>query len=296
MDANNSIAIFESKKIRRIWHEEDWWFSVVDVVGALTDSEDSRNYWKVLKFRLKEEGSEVVTNCNQLKLVAEDGRLRETDCVNIETLFRIIQSIPSPKAEPFKLWLAKVGYQRIEENYDPELAINRAMNAYLKKGYSKEWINQRLKTIEVRKELTDEWNKSGIDKPSEFALLTNTLTKAWSDRTVREYKDLKNLKKENLRDNMTNIELVLNMLAEASTTEISKVENPEGLNQSEVVAEKGGFVAKVARNELEKKIGKSVISKSNYLEISEKEKRKKLLSDKAKIKYKSLKNKKKLKK
>jgi len=272
----NQIAIFENKKIRRVWHEEDWWFSVVDVVGALTDSDDARNYWKVLKFRLKQEGSEVVTNCNQLKLIAEDGKLRETDCVNIETLFRIIQSIPSPKAEPFKLWLAKVGYQRIEENVDPELTINRALNTYLKKGYSIEWINQRLKAIEIRKELTDEWRRAGIEKPSEFASLTNTLTKAWSDRTVREYKDLKNLKKENLRDNMTNIELVLNLLAEATTTEISKNEDPEGFIPSENVAQRGGKIAGNTRKEIENQLGKTIISPKNAKQLLAEKKKKQI--------------------
>lgn len=272
----NQIAIFENKKIRRVWHEEDWWFSVVDVVGALTDSDDARNYWKVLKFRLKQEGSEVVTNCNQLKLIAEDGKLRETDCVNIETLFRIIQSIPSPKAEPFKLWLAKVGYQRIEENVDPELTINRALNTYLKKGYSIEWINQRLKAIEIRKELTDEWRRAGIEKPSEFASLTNTLTKAWSDRTVREYKDLKNLKKENLRDNMTNIELVLNLLAEATTTEISKNEDPEGFLPSENVAQRGGKIAGNTRKEIENQLGKTIISPKNAKQLLAEKKKKQI--------------------
>jgi len=274
MDVNNSIAIFENKKIRRLWHEEDWWFSVVDVVGALTDSEDPRNYWKVLKFRLIEEGGEPVTNCNRLKLVAEDGKLRETDCANLEGIFRIIQSIPSPKAEPFKLWLAKVGYQRIEENIDPELAINRALNTFLKKGYSVEWINQRLKTIEVRKELTDEWKRSGIEKPNEFASLTNTLTKAWSDRTVREYKDLKYLKKENLRDNMTNMELVLNLLAEATTAEISKVENPNGFIPSEEVAKSGGEIAGNTRKNIEKRLGKSVITSSNAKNLLAEQERK----------------------
>jgi prophage antirepressor-like protein len=197
MSNKNEIAIFENKKIRRIWHEEDWWFSVVDVVGALTDSPEPKRYWSDLKIKLRDEaGTEPYDKIVQLKLIAEDGKFRETDCANLEGIFRIIQSIPSPKAEPFKLWLAKVGYQRIEENYDPELAINRALNTYLKKGYSVAWINQRLKAIEIRKELTDEWNKSGIDKPSEFASLTNTLTKAWSDRNVREYKDLKGIKRQ----------------------------------------------------------------------------------------------------
>ncbi|MFA5746025.1 MAG: Bro-N domain-containing protein [archaeon] len=278
MQEKNEIAIFESKKIRRLWQEEDWWFSVVDVVGALTDSVDSKDYWYKMKIRVRtDDGFELSTICRQLKQIAEDGKLRETDCANLEGIFRIIQSIPSPKAEPFKLWLAKVGYQRIEENYDPELAINRALNNYLKKGYSKEWINQRLKTIEVRKELTDEWNQSGIDKPSEFASLTNTLTKAWSDRTVREYKDLKNLKKENLRDNMTNIELVLNLLAEATTTEISKNEDPEGFLPSENVVKRGGKIAGNTRKEIENQLGKTIISSKNAKQLLA-EKKKKLVT------------------
>ncbi|MFA5746075.1 MAG: Bro-N domain-containing protein [archaeon] len=272
MEVNNSVAIFESKKIRRLWQEEDWWFSVVDVVEALTDSPFPKTYWRKLKDK---EFNEIQPYpiWVPLKLVAEDGKLRETDCANLEGIFRIIQSIPSPKAEPFKLWLAKVGYQRIEENYDPELAINRAMSTYLKKGYSKEWINQRLKTIEVRKELTDEWNRSGIDKPSDFASLTNTLTKAWSDRTVKEYKELKHLKKENLRDNMTNIELVLNLLAEATTTEISKVEEPKGFFPSEDVVRAGGEIAGNTRKNIEKRLGKSVISSRNAKHLLEEKKK-----------------------
>jgi prophage antirepressor-like protein len=276
MQEKNEIAIFENKKIRRIWHEEDWWFSVVDVVGALTDSEDPRKYWNKLIQRLREENSEVVTNCHQLKLIAEDGKFRKTDCANLEGVFRIIQSIPSPKAEPFKLWLAKVGYQRIEENIDPELAINRAVNNYLKKGYSVEWVNQRLKAIEVRKELTDEWKRSGIDKPSEFASLTNTLTKAWSDRTVREYKELKGLKKENLRDNMTNIELVLNLLAEATTTEISKVEDPKGFLPSENIAKSGGEIVGTTRRNIEKRLGKTVITSKNAKNLLAEKKKKQI--------------------
>lgn len=276
MQEKNEIAIFENKKIRRIWHDEEWWFSVVDVVGALTDSDNPRNYWNMLKVREKESGVELYTICVQLKLIAEDGKLRETDCANLEGIFRIIQSIPSPKAEPFKLWLAKVGYQRIEENIDPELAINRALNTYLKKGYSVEWVNQRLKAIEVRKELTDEWKRSGIDKPSEFASLTNTLTKAWSDRTVREYKDLKNLKKENLRDNMTNIELVLNLLAEATTTEISKVEDPKGFLPSENVAKSGGEIVGTTRRNIEKRLGKSVITSKNAKTLLAEKKKKQI--------------------
>jgi len=276
MQEKNEIAVFENRKVRRLWHNEDWWFSVVDVVGALTDSPHPRKYWEKIKSR-ELIISELSPNWGQLKLQSSDGKFYETDCANLEGVFRIIQSIPSPKAEPFKLWLAKVGYQRIEENYDPELAINRALNTYLKKGYSKEWINQRLKTIEVRKELTDEWNRSGIEKPTEFASLTNTLTKAWSDRTVREYKDLKNLKKENLRDNMTNIELVLNLLAEATTTEISKNEDPEGFLPSENVAKRGGKIAGNTRKEIEDQLGKTVISSKNAKQLLA-EKKKKLIS------------------
>lgn len=272
----NQIAIFESKKIRRVWHEEDWWFSVVDVVGALTDSERPRKYWNDLKPKIIEEGFQLSEKFGQLKLMSSDGKFYETDCANLEGIFRIIQSIPSPKAEPFKLWLAKVGYQRIEENVDPELAINRALNTYLKKGYSIEWINQRLKAIEVRKELTDEWRRAGIEKPSEFASLTNTLTKAWSDRTVREYKDLKNLKKENLRDNMTNIELVLNLLAEATTTEISKNEDPEGFLPSENVAQRGGKIAGNTRKEIENQLGKTIISPKNAKQLLAEKKKKQI--------------------
>jgi len=277
MQEKNEIAIFENKKIRRLWHEEDWWFSVVDVVGALTDSSEPKRYWSDLKIKLREEsGIEPYDKIVQLKLIAEDGKLRETDCANLEGIFRIIQSIPSPKAEPFKLWLAKVGYQRIEENVDPELAINRALNSYLKKGYSVEWINQRLKAIEVRKELTDEWRRSGIEKPTEFASLTNTLTKAWSDRTVKEYKNLKNLKKENLRDNMTNIELVLNLLAEATTTELSKNEDPKGFLPSENVAKRGGKIAGNTRKEIENQLGKSVISTKNAKQLLHEKKKKQI--------------------
>ncbi len=272
----NQIAIFESKKIRRVWHEEDWWFSVVDVVGALTDSERPRKYWNDLKPKIIEEGFQLSEKFGQLKLMSSDGKFYETDCANLEGIFRIIQSIPSPKAEPFKLSLAKVGYQRIEENVDPELAINRALNTYLKKGYSIEWINQRLKAIEVRKELTDEWRRAGIEKPSEFASLTNTLTKAWSDRTVREYKDLKNLKKENLRDNMTNIELVLNLLAEATTTEISKNEDPEGFLPSENVAQRGGKIAGNTRKEIENQLGKTIISPKNAKQLLAEKKKKQI--------------------
>ena len=272
MEENNSIAIFENKKIRRLWHEEDWWFSVEDVVFALTDSSDPKQYISKLRQRDEVLSQGWVQIVHPLPIHTAGGN-QNMNCANLEGIFRIVQSIPSPKAEPFKLWLAKVGYQRIEENVDPELAINRALNTYLKKGYSKEWINQRLKTIEVRKELTEEWQRSGIEKPSDFATLTNTLTKAWSDRTVREYKDLKGLKKENLRDNMTNIELVLNLLAEATTTEISKVENPKGFLPSEDVAKSGGEIAGNTRKNIEKRLGKSVITSKNAKHLLEEKKK-----------------------
>ena len=261
MKKENSIVLFNQKEIRRLYDEEKelWYFSLVDIVGVLTDSIDPRKYWNKLSQRLKEEGSEVVTNCHQLKLIASDGKKYLTDCADTETILRIIQTIPSPKAERFKLWLAQVGYERIEETEDPELAFDRAMKTYLKKGYSKEWINQRLKSIEVRKELTDEWQNRGIKEGLEFAILTDEITKAWADRSVKEYKKFKGLKKENLRDNMTNLELVLNMLAEASTSEISKKQKPVGLNQNKIVAKKGGTVAKKARMEIEEQTGESVI-------------------------------------
>ena len=265
---NKAIIIFENKQIRRIWDEEKelWYFSVVDVVAVLTEQIDhkrAQSYWTTFKNRLKHEGSEVVTKCDQLKMRASDGKYYLTDGADTETLFRIIQSIPSPKAEPFKLWLAKVGYERVEETEDPELAFDRAMKTYLQKGYSKEWINQRLKSIEVRKELTDEWDRSGVKDQLEYAILTNEITMAWADMSVKNYKKLKSLKKENLRDNMTNLELVLNMLAEASTTEISKEKNPKNLQENKVVARKGGVVAKKAREEIEKNTGKSVVSSKN---------------------------------
>lgn len=271
--------VFEGKKVRTHWDsdQEKWFFSIVDVIAILTDNDfqTARNYWKVLKHRLNQEGNETVTNCNQLKLVAEDGKLRETDVGDTEQIFRLIQSIPSKKAEPFKLWLARVGRERIDEAHNPELTIERALKDYLKKGYSKEWINQRLKTIEVRKELTDEWERVGVAEGMEFAILTDEIIKTWSDLSVREYKQLKSLKKENLRDNMTNLELVLNMLAEVTTKEISKKENPESFSESLFVAHKGGEVARVARKEAEKKIGIPVITKENYLNKKEKEIRKK---------------------
>ncbi len=264
---NKDLAVFENKKIRRVWveKEEKWYFSVVDVIAVLSESIDPRNYWKVLKNRLKEEGSQSVTKCNQLKLEASDGKYYLTDVADTETLFRLIQSIPSPKAEPFKLWLARVGYERVEENDDPERAIQRAMATYLRKGYSKEWVDLRLKSIEIRKDLTNEWNERGVRTGDEFAILTDDITSAWAGMRTHEYKKYKNLKKENLRDNMTNLELVLNMLAEASTTEISKKDQPETFPQNRVVARKGGRVAGVARRQLEKQTGQSVISQHRRL-------------------------------
>lgn len=266
MEQNNSLKIFEDKNIRVAWNteEENWYFSVVDVVSVLTDSDyqKARNYWKVLKSRLKDEGNESVTNCNQLKMQSTDGKYYNTDVVNTEQVLRLIQSIPSKKAEPFKLWLAQVGKERIDEAYDPEIAINRALDTYRKKGYSEEWINQRLKTIDTRKEFTDELKNKGINQSKDFAILTNMLTQVWSGYTVKEYKELKGLKKENLRDNMTNIELVLNMLAETSSTEISKSKNKKGINEA-----KGGNIAKIAKEQLEKETGKKVISNMNAKEI-----------------------------
>ena len=266
--------IFQGNKVRTRWDDwqEKWFFSVVDVVRILTDNsfQGARNYWKVLKHRLNQEGNETVIKCNRLKLIAEDGKLRETDVCDTEQILRLIQSIPSKKAEPFKLWLAKVGGERIDEVYDPELAIDRAMKSYLKKGYSKEWINQRLKTLEVRKELTDEWGRVGIQEGAEFALLTDEITKAWSNLFVRDYKKLKGLKKENLRDNMTNLELVLNMLAEVTTKEISKTENPDGFDESLGVAKIGGSVVGNTRKEIESITGVSIVSGENYLKKKEK--------------------------
>ncbi len=241
----SDIQVFNHQKIRSHWDEEHekWYFSIVDVVGVLTDSPNPRKYWSVLKTRLKQEGSQLTTDCSQLKMQAADGKFYITDAANTEQLLRLIQSIPSPKAEPFKLWLARVGYERIEETEDPELSFDRAMETYLAKGYTKAWINQRLKSIEVRKELTDEWEKRGVRKGMDFAMLTDIITKAWSGKSVKEYKKHKDLKKENLRDHMTNLELVLNMLAEATTSEISKKKKPSTLDESKVIAKQGGAVA-----------------------------------------------------
>ena len=267
----NSLRLFEDKNIRVQWNEEQekWYFSIVDVVAILTDSEyqQARNYWKVLKSRLKDEGNESVTNCNQLKMKSADGKYYNTDVADTEQLLRIIQSIPSKKAEPFKLWLAQVGKERIDETYDPEITINRALDTYRRKGYSEEWINQRLKTIDIRKEFTDELKRTGITKSKDFAILTNILTQVWSGYTVKEYKNLKGLKKENLRDNMTNMELVLNMLAETSSTEISKSNNSKGFDEARESVIKGGNIAKIAKEQLEKETGKKIVSSNNATEI-----------------------------
>jgi len=274
----NNIKLFESKKIRSSWNEEEekWYFSIIDIVGVLTDSPDPRNYWKVLKHRLKKEGNQSVTNCNQLKMESSDGKFYNTDVADTEQLLRLIQSIPSPKAEPFKVWLAKIGYERIEESQNPELSIDRAMENYLKLGYSKEWVNQRLKSIEVRKELTDEWENRGVKKGQEFATLTDIITQAWSGKTVKQYKKHKNLKKENLRDNMTNLELVLNMLAEATTAEISKEKKPTTLDESKNIAHQGGTIAGNTRKEIETKTGKKIVSPQNAKMIQDKKAAKKL--------------------
>jgi hypothetical protein len=265
MKQESSIVLFNQKKVRRDWNEENelWYFSIVDIIEILTDTARPRKYWNDLKKKLYSEGSEMSDKIGQLKMMAPDGKLRETDVLDTENILRLIQSIPSPKAEPFKLWLAKVGYERIEETEDPELAFDRAMRTYLQKGYSKEWINQRLKSIEVRKELTDEWKERGIAKDGEFAILTDEITRAWADKSVKDYKKFKGLKKQSLRDNMTNLELVLNMLAEASTTEISKKKKPDSLAKNKIVAKEGGHVAKTARKELEAQIGRSIVSPLN---------------------------------
>ena len=266
-----NIKLFESQKIRSSWdnEQEKWFFSIVDIIAALTDSNNPQVYWRVLKKRLLAEGNETVTNCNGLKMVAPDGKMRLTDVADTEQLFRLIQSIPSPKAEPFKQWLAKIGYERIEESQDPEKAIDRAMENYLKLGYSTAWINQRLKSIEVRKELTDEWENRGVKKGQEFVSLTDIITQAWSGNTVKQYKNLKGLKKENLRDNMTNLELVLNMLAEATTTEISKENNPKTFADNKKIARKGGEIAGDTRKQIEAQTGKKIVSPQNAKVLKE---------------------------
>jgi len=265
MKKTHSIILFDQKQVRRFYDEkkEIWYFSVIDVVEVLAQTDRPRKYWNDLKTKLKNEGSELSEKIGQLKMQASDGKFYLTDAADTEVVLRLIQSVPSPKAEPFKLWLAKVGYERIEETEDPELSFDRAMRTYLQKGYSKEWINQRLKSIEVRKELTDEWQDRGMKEGLEYAILTDEITKAWADRSVRAYKKFKGLKKENLRDNMTNLELVLSMLAEASTTEISKKKKPQGIESNKEVARAGGTVAKKARMEIEKQTGESVIAAKN---------------------------------
>ena len=265
------IQLFENQRIRTAWDEEkeEWYFSIVDVVGVLTDSVDPTAYWRKLKQRLKAEGNETVTNCHGLKMTAHDGKKRLTDVADTEQLLRIIQSIPSPKAEPFKLWLAQVGRERIEETIDPELTIERALETYLKKGYTREWINQRLQAIQVRKEMTDEWDARGVQKGVEYAILTDEISRAWSGMSTRQYKNLKGLKKENLRDNMTTLELVLNMLAEATTTEISKQKTPATLSENIDVARAGGKVAGDARKAIETQTGVPVITSKNAAQLSE---------------------------
>ncbi len=269
MTVKNEIKLFEQKVVRSIWdaEQEKWFMSIVDVVSVLTESPNPRKYWSVLKSRLKVEGSQLATNCSQLKMKASDGKYYLTDVADSEQLFRLIQSIPSPKAEPFKLWLAKVAAERLDEMQDPELSIDRALEQYMNLGYSENWINQRLKSIEIRKELTDEWKKRGLKEGVQFATLTDIITKAWSDKTTKEYKILKGLKKENLRDNMTNTELILSMLAEASTKDISAAIEPENFEASKKVAKQGGNVAKVALKELEARTGKKVVTSGNAKKI-----------------------------
>ncbi|EMS72559.1 BRO-N domain-containing protein [Ruminiclostridium cellobioparum] len=271
MDKENAIKLFEDKRVRVLWDDkkEKWFFSIIDVIEVLTGTDRPRKYWSDLKSKLNSEGSQLSEKIGQLKMKAEDGKMRLTDVADTEQLLRLIQSIPSPKAEPFKIWLAKVGGERIDETADPELAIERALETYLKKGYSKEWIDQRLKTIEVRKELTDEWDKRGVQKGIEYAILTDEISKSWAGLTTKEYKNLKGLKKENLRDNMTNLELVLNMLAEASTTEISKQKEPETFEENKTVARQGGQVANAARKQLEETTGKKVVTSKNVKSIKE---------------------------
>jgi len=265
MKQHDAIKIFEDKKVRTVWDETDekWYVSIIDVIEVLTNNERPRKYWSDLKAKLQKEGSEVSENIGQLKMIAPDGKMRMTDVADTEQLFRLIQSIPSPKAEPFKLWLAKIASERLDEIQDPELTIDRALDQYLQLGYSQNWINQRLKSIEVRKELTDEWKSKGLNEGNQFATLTDIITKTWADKTTKEYKILKGLKKENLRDNMTNTELILNMLAEASTKDISKALSPETFEQSKKIAAQGGNVAKVAMQELEAQTGRKVVTSLN---------------------------------
>jgi len=262
MSKETAIKLFEQKQVRSLWNEEEekWYFSIVDIISVLTETDRPRKYWNDLKGKLRKEGSQLSEKIGQLKMIADDGKMRLSDVADTEQLFRLIQSVPSPKAEPFKLWLAQVARERIDEIEDPEIGIDRLMETYLKKGYSKEWINQRLKSIEVRKELTDEWDERGIKKGEEYAILTDEITKAWSGYTVKQYKQHKDLKKENLRDNMTNLELVLNMLAEATTGEISKEKKPKTFKESKTIAKQGGTIAGNTRKEIEEKTGKKVVS------------------------------------
>lgn len=277
MDESNKIIVFESKKIRRIYHNDEWWFSVVDVVNALTESADSGAYWRKLKQRLIEEGSQVVTNCHGLKLEAPDGKKYKTDCANTQGMFRIIQSIPSQKAEPFKQWLAKIGYERVQEIENPELAQERMKEIYEQKGYPQDWIDKRLRGIAIRQNLTDEWKERGINSVTDFAILTAEISKATFGMTPSEYKDFKGLlkKNENLRDHMTDLELIFTMLGEKVTTEISKKEKPENFEKSKKVAKRGGRVAGKARKDTEKELGRSVVCRQNYLSIEDKKKKKK---------------------
>lgn len=272
MTKETAIKLFEQKQIRSVWSEEDekWYFSIIDVIEVLTGSDRPRKYWSDLKAKLNKEGSELSEKIGQLKLQSSDGKSYKTDVADTEQLFRLIQSVPSPKAEPFKLWLARVARERIDEIEDPELGIDRLMETYLKKGYSKEWINQRLKSIEIRKELTDEWEERGVKQGQEFAILTDEITKAWSGFTTQEYKKFKDLKKENLRDNMTNLELVLNMLAEATTTEISKEKKPKTFEQSKIIARQGGTIAGNTRKEIEDKSGKKIVTRKNAKQLQNK--------------------------
>lgn len=267
---NDEIKIFEGNQIRSVWdnEKEEWYFSIIDILGVLTESENPRKYWSVLKTRLKKEGNELATTCSQLKLKSpKDGKMYNTDVADMQGIFRIIQSVPSPKAEPFKMWLAEVGKERLDEIVDPELTIERALETYLRKGYSREWINQRLQAIQVRKELTDAWQDHGVKEGLEYAILTNEISKAWSGMTTREYKDYKGLKKQNLRDNMSTTELILNMLAETATKDIANASNPQGLEENKKVAKRGGNVAKVAKETLEKETGKPIITTKNAIDF-----------------------------
>lgn len=272
MTKESSIKLFNEHQIRTLWDDEQekWYFSIVDVIQVLSDSKNSRRYWSDLKIKLKNEGSQLYEKIVQLKMKAPDGKMRTTDVADTEELFRLIQSIPSPKAEPFKLWLAKVGRERIDEIEDPEIGIDRLMETYLRRGYSTSWINQRLKSIEVRKELTDEWEKWGVKKGQEYAILTDDITKAWSGFTTKQYKKIKQIKKENLRDHMTNLELVLNMLAEATTSEISKEKKPKNFKENQKIAKQGGTIAGNTRKEIEDKTGKKVVSSVNAKQITKK--------------------------